>query len=53
MELREAHLPSAVAQAKPIEVTATTITFDIVGPPFELGMPIKGSLLEKLKFHWY
>lgn len=41
MELREAHLPSAVAQAKPIEVTATTITFDIIGPPFELGMPIK------------
>lgn len=45
MELREAHLPSAVAQAKPIEVTATTVTFDIIGPPFELGMPIKGEFI--------
>lgn len=41
MELREAHLPSAVAQAKPLIVTATTITFDIIGPPTDLGMPIK------------
>jgi neural cell adhesion molecule len=41
MELREAHLPSAVAQAKPIIVTATTVTFDIIGPATELGMPIK------------
>lgn len=41
MELREARLPTAVAQAKPIVVTATTITFEIIGPPTELGMPIK------------
>lgn len=41
MELREAHLPSAVVQAKPIIVTATTITFDIIGPATDLGMPIK------------
>jgi hypothetical protein len=41
MELREAHLPTAVAAAKPIIVTATTITFDIIGPPTDLGMPIK------------
>lgn len=41
MELREAHLPAPVAQAKPIVVTATTITFEIIGPPTELGMPIK------------
>lgn len=41
MELREAHLPAPVAQAKPIVVTATTITFEIVGPATELGMPIK------------
>jgi neural cell adhesion molecule len=45
MELREARLPSAVAQAKPIEVTATTITFEIIGPSFEPGMPIKGKNL--------
>lgn len=41
MELREAHLPAAVVQAKPIVVTATTVTFDIIGPATELGMPIK------------
>lgn len=41
MELREAHLPPPVAQAKPIVVTATTITFEIIGPPIDLGMPIK------------
>lgn len=41
MELREAHLPAPVAQAKPIVVTATTIQFEIVGPPTELGMPVK------------
>lgn len=41
MELREAHLPAAVAQAKPIVVTATTITFEIIGPSIDIGMPIK------------
>lgn len=41
MQLLEARLPAPVAQAKPIIVTATTITFEIVGPATELGMPIK------------
>lgn len=41
MELREGRLPPAVAQAKPMDVTATTITFDIIGPTFEPGLPIK------------
>lgn len=41
MELREAHLPAPVAQAKPIVVTATTITFEIFPPATDLGMPIK------------
>lgn len=41
MELREAHLPTPVAQAKPVQVTATTIMFEIIGPPMILGMPIK------------
>lgn len=41
MELREAHLPAPVAQAKPIVVTATTITFEIIGPAIDIGMPIK------------
>lgn len=50
MELREAHLPSAVVQAKPIIVTATTITFDIIAPATDLGMPIKAvSLIRKSK----
>jgi neural cell adhesion molecule len=39
MELREARIPDAIAQAKPITVTATTITFEIIGPPFEPGLP--------------
>lgn len=41
MELREARLPEAVAQAKPIVVTATTIAFEIYGPQTVEGMPIK------------
>lgn len=38
MELREARIPDAVIQANPRIVTATTITFDIIGPASE--MPI-------------
>jgi len=45
MELREGRLPPPVAQAKPIDVTATTITFEIIGPAFEPGLPIKCKLL--------
>lgn len=41
MQLLEAHLPGPVAQAKAIVVTATTITFEIIGPATALGMPIK------------
>lgn len=41
MELRHAELPGPIAQAKPIVVTATTITFEIIGPSLTLGMPIK------------
>lgn len=41
MELREAHLPTPIGQAKPVVVTATTIIFEIIAPPTELGMPIK------------
>ncbi|XP_070493572.1 fasciclin-2 [Chironomus tepperi] len=41
MELREGRLPPPVAQAKPIDVTATTITFEIIGPAYEPGLPIK------------
>lgn len=40
MELREARLPQPVVQAMPKIVTATTITFDIIAPPTEIGLPI-------------
>lgn len=46
MELREAHLPTPIAQAKPKIVTATTIEFEIIGPPTELGMPIKAYTVQ-------
>lgn len=41
MELREGRLPPPVAQAKPIEVTATAIKFDIIGPASDIGLPTK------------
>lgn len=40
MQLREARIPDIVAQATPRIVTATTMTFDIIGPATELGLPI-------------
>jgi neurocan core protein len=41
MELRLARIPDVVAQAKPRIVTATSITFDIIPPAIEIGMPIR------------
>lgn len=55
MELREAHLPAPVAQAKPVTVTATTITFEIIGPATDLGMPIKAYTVqykEERNYDW-
>lgn len=40
MELREARVPDIVVEAQPRIVTATTITFNIIGPATELGLPI-------------
>lgn len=40
MELREARIPEVVVQAKPRTVTATTITWEIIGPAFEVGLPL-------------
>lgn len=40
MQLREAKIPESVVQALARSVTATAITFDIVGPPSEIGLPI-------------
>ncbi|XP_049301474.1 fasciclin-2 isoform X2 [Anopheles funestus] len=40
MELREARIPESVPQAKPRVVSATSITFDIMAPPVEPGLPL-------------
>ncbi|XP_037807700.1 fasciclin-2 isoform X2 [Lucilia sericata] len=40
MQLKEARVPEAVEAAVPKQLTATSITFDIRGPPTELGLPI-------------
>ncbi|XP_017088459.2 fasciclin-2 isoform X1 [Drosophila bipectinata] len=40
MQLKEARVPDFVAAASPRQLTATTMTFDIRGPPTELGLPI-------------
>lgn len=40
MELREAHVPGEIVQAAVRSVTATSMVFDIVGPPMEVGLPI-------------
>lgn len=40
MILREARIPDIVSSASPRLVTATTMTFDIIGPATEQGLPI-------------
>ncbi|XP_068154477.1 fasciclin-2 isoform X2 [Drosophila tropicalis] len=40
MQLKEARVPDFVSAAVPRQLTATTITWDIRGPPTELGLPI-------------
>ncbi|XP_062138031.1 fasciclin-2 isoform X3 [Drosophila sulfurigaster albostrigata] len=40
MQLKEARIPDAVTTARPRQLTATTITFEIIGPATELGLPI-------------
>ncbi|XP_038120321.1 fasciclin-2 isoform X3 [Culex quinquefasciatus] len=40
MELREARIPDAVGQARPRSVSATSMTFDIIPPAIERGLPI-------------
>jgi neural cell adhesion molecule len=56
MELREAHLPTPIVQPEPIQITATTVTFELVPPATEFGMPIKafiGQYKEKRSLDWY
>lgn len=40
MELREARIPEAIGQARPRSVSATSMTFDIIPPAVEKGLPI-------------
>lgn len=40
MELREARIPEPIPQARAVIVTATSMTFEIISPPFEIGLPI-------------
>uniref|UniRef100_A0A336MUJ8 CSON006072 protein n=1 Tax=Culicoides sonorensis TaxID=179676 RepID=A0A336MUJ8_CULSO len=40
MELRQAFAPAEVVQSAVRSVTATSMVFDIVGPPVEIGLPI-------------
>lgn len=40
MELREARIPDVIPQAKSVVVTATSITFEILSPPYDPGLPI-------------
>lgn len=40
MELREARIPDVIPQAKPIIVTATSVTFEILSPAYDPGLPI-------------
>lgn len=39
MELREAHIPGVIPQARAIVVTATSMTFEIIAPQTEIGLP--------------
>lgn len=40
MELREARVPDIIPQAKPVVVTATSVTFEILSPPHDASLPI-------------
>ncbi|XP_042205865.1 fasciclin-2-like isoform X3 [Homarus americanus] len=46
LELREAHAPGTVTSAKIEKITATTITWDIIGPMDNGGLPIQGYLVQ-------
>ncbi|XP_059622214.1 fasciclin-2 isoform X3 [Phlebotomus argentipes] len=49
MQLKLARIPDAIPQAIPRIVTATSITFDIIAPPVELGMPITAFSVQYIR----
>uniref|UniRef100_A0A1B0GL92 Putative neural cell adhesion molecule l1 n=1 Tax=Lutzomyia longipalpis TaxID=7200 RepID=A0A1B0GL92_LUTLO len=49
MQLKLARIPGPIPQAIPRIVTATSITFDILPPPVELGMPITAYSVQYIK----
>lgn len=40
MELREARVPDVIPQAKVVAATPTSVTFDILSPPYDPGLPV-------------
>uniref|UniRef100_A0A1L8DM60 Putative neural cell adhesion molecule l1 n=1 Tax=Nyssomyia neivai TaxID=330878 RepID=A0A1L8DM60_9DIPT len=49
MQLKLARIPGPIPQAIPRIVTATSITFDILAPPVEIGMPITAYSVQYIK----
>lgn len=55
MVLRQATIPNAVPSAKPRLVTATSITFEIIPPEYEFGLPLLAILCqfkEEFQIDW-
>lgn len=46
VELKQAHPPKPVQQAKVLSLSATTIQFDIVGPAVLDGLPVKAFIVQ-------
>lgn len=46
MELREARVPEIIPQARVVVVTATSMTFQIISPPTEPGLPIRAFSIQ-------
>lgn len=46
IELRQATVPQHIQQAKPESITATTIKFNIIGPPNFHGLPLRSITIQ-------
>lgn len=49
VELRQVRIPDIIPQAKAVNVTATSVTFDILSPPYDPGMPITEFIVQYKK----
>lgn len=55
VELKKAEVPLPIQQARPEIITATTIKFNIVGPPVFDGLPVKAFVVQyrrEREFDW-